>query len=282
MAWKEYNKFRTEHLYLLFDKVKQETMSVHLPNELFKLINEIDPKGIEVKGEQKAFACSMYPLVKLSSWKGNPLPISKIKELWGYSPKNKSLNELVKSGGHLDKHGITRTVGATKVQRKEPALDDDPKKGFFKLNPEIMLFSMFESEKIGTIGFTIYIFLCKETQMQGKGKNIAETALTYIALGTGLHRNTVEKYIKVLEKIGLIYVIRGDSIHNGEYGEFKNETNKYRINHQFNAFAYYNAGTITNESKDELSLYEQKQEAEVVSNPTFFDMGGDDLSWLYD
>jgi len=268
MSWKEFNKFRTENLYLLFDKVKQESMSLFIPNDLFKVIN-----GIDVPAEQKAFACSMYPLVKLSNWKGEPLSISKIKELLGYAPKNKSLNNLVKSGGLLDIHGITRTVGATKTQRKEIALDVDKKKGFFKVNPEIMLFSMFESEKVGTIGFTIYMFLCKETQMQGKGENIAEAAFTYIARGTGLHRNTVENYIKTLEQIGLIKVVRSDSIHNGEYGEFKREPNKYRINHDFNVFRYYNNKAETEPVKVNI---------QVMSKPLFLEMVDDDLSWLYD
>ncbi|WP_424769333.1 hypothetical protein [Paenibacillus sp. sgz302251] len=104
----------------------------------------------------------------------------------------------------------------------------------------------------------------------------------YIAGGTGLHRNTVENYIKSLEEIGLIKVIRGDSIHNGEYGEFKREINNYRINHDFNAFTYYyNTRTFTNEGKFEQSRVEPKQVLKVVSNKSFFEMS-DDLSWLYD
>lgn len=177
-------ELRNEYLYFLSDKVKREPFVLLLPNDLFKKNNDLD-----IPAEHKAFANSMYPLVKLTNWKRKHLTISKIKELWGYAPHNKTLNKLVKSGGILDSNGITRTVvqgiketsGATKLQYKEITFDIDIKRGFFRVDPEIMLFSMTESKKVGTIGFTIYMFLCKAAQVQGKGKNCAKTAFSYIA-----------------------------------------------------------------------------------------------------
>jgi hypothetical protein len=266
--------FRNKFLYLLSDKVNATPLCLFLPNDLFKKLN-----GLQVSAQQKAFAFSMYCLIKLTNWKKRPMPITSIKKLWGYSPVNKSLNKLVKSRGVLDAQGITTTLtqgvkenkGNTKFQYKEIVYDIDQERGFFKVDPEIMLFSMFESEKVGPIGFTIYCFLCKATQVQGKGKNIAKASYTYIANGTGLSEKTVRTYIKSLEKLGLIKVNRGESIHNGEYGEFKKEINQYSIHHKFNGFTYYNKENI----KTMKNVFYTK--IKVTSKPTFFDFGVEEL-----
>jgi hypothetical protein len=241
--FKHYMKFRNDYLYLIRNKGKIESLEVFIPNDIFKLINHLP-----IPAKQKAFAFCLYCLVKVSNWKGHPLPIPAVKELWGYAPKNKSLNELVKANGILDSAGITKTEvrgikspeGQTKVQYKDIAIDIDKTKGFFKVNTEIILLSMFENDLLGTIGFCIYSFLCKTIQMQGKGTNKTKIAYDYIANGLGLSEKTVRSYVKVLKQHRLIEVKR-QAHHDGEYGEFTGyEMNQYSINKQFSPFGFYN------------------------------------------
>ena len=128
----------------IFDSLKckkdNKPLEVFIPNGIFKKLNSLD-----IHGKQKAFALALYVFYKVTKSKGYRFKIKDVKEFWGYNPDNKSLNDLVKRDGILDKAGITKTITegmdsldrslyeekATKIQYKDIVYDVDITKGKF-------------------------------------------------------------------------------------------------------------------------------------------------------
>lgn len=208
------NEIWQKYSMLLFNE-KGKSQDLFLPNDIFKRINSLD-----IPSTQKAFAFSLYAFVKNTTHKGYCHKISQIKELWGYSPNNKSLNDLVKKDGILDKLGLMRTVikgidtnlgyfieeSSTKIQYKEVVYDVDGNKGnFFRVKPEMMLGCISKNQELGPVGFYIYCFICMQCQFKGSGKYEWEhIAVSYISRGLGLSERTVKRYLISLLKHGFI------------------------------------------------------------------------------
>lgn len=221
----ESNEFWEKYTYLRKNSKSKKSLEILIPNDIFKKINDLrNINDKELSGSHKCFAFAIYALCKVMNSKGTYKKISEIKELWGYSSANKSLNELIKRDGILDKSGITstKTIGldelgrdaiqekSTKIQYKVIEYVIDTEKGkFFKMYSDIMLGCMLENKKLGATAFYIYAFICYKCQMKGIGISKGNYAWeylssSYISVCLKLSEGTVKTNLKALLKYKMI------------------------------------------------------------------------------
>lgn len=233
-------KFWSNYCNLIFTDAG-ESVEVFIPNDLFKIINQL-----EISGKQKAFAFSLYVLSKISITKGYWYTISEIKELFGYSKKNKSLDKLIKKNGILDEIGLTKTVikgldridgsnigvKSTKIQYKEVVYGADIKSNFFKVYIEVMFGCLLKNKELGIIGFYIYSFLCLQCQINHKkidgNYHWCRVPYSYISTGTGISETEVKSVIEKLKFYEFVQTKRNSVGKKDRYSAL--DANSYLVN----------------------------------------------------
>lgn len=234
---KKFGEFRNKYYFMTQNYKSDRPLDLLLPNDIFSRIN-----SLSISGNHKAFAFALYCTVKATTSREAPhhLPISELKELWGYASTNKTLNPLIKKDGILDKAGllVTKTVGISnevasitgvsysKITSKEVVHDVDFRNGnFFSIPAEVMLISMFNHNRLGTVGFYIYSFICLASQL--RHNRWSELSANYISNGTGISESSIKAYLKELLSFKFILIRSGKNIMD-DYGDFLgNETNMF-------------------------------------------------------
>ena len=236
--------------------VKDSDSWVKIPRKKFcdidKLALAIKREGYVIRAVHKSFIFSLYVLLKACRYKKDQMhfSIEETKSLLGFSKDTNSIDYLIKENGLLDKFMVTETKtkgfkGNMLTQAKSMKFKvltwewrdkgyDFEKGDYLKLNIPILLFILLNKKHSHKMIFMYCYFLSKCIQ---KSNIVLLTTILEdkIVREAGFSKNTVEKYIKILEGYGLLEVVHG-KYREDQYGDIykpdgsvEKEINRYKV-----------------------------------------------------
>lgn len=238
---------------------KSYTGFLRIPRDAFddfkSFMNLIWCVSLEKRASKKhlQFLFVLYIVLnEISNYNSIPLSIQQIKELLGYSRGTDSIDYLIKDKGELDNFEMTFTKSfgvnqnyillqekaksfkTKRLHRKYKITSSSVTGNYVMLNTEVLMYMLFHAKKIKVEGIYLYCYMLTKCGNDGKGNYKQTTILTdKIIRETGISKNSIQKYLGILEEYGLLEIERGGYIFNENQFEGK-EVNSYLIVTQIN------------------------------------------------
>ncbi len=247
-------------LHKYMNTFKDYSGYLRISRDIFSKVDWLMHGIYHISLEQKAtkkhrtFIFSLYVLLnEMSNYNAVPLSIGQIKELLGYGKDSDSIDYLIRDKGDLDAFGMTFTKSfgvrqnsrlnmgkaksfkAKRLCREYKATSRLFAHGnFVTLNTEVLMYMLFHSKRIKVEGIYLYCYMLTKCKNDGKGNyTVTSISTEKIVHETGISRNTVAKYLDILQEHGLLDIGRGDLIYNDNKFEGK-EVNTYLIQTKIN------------------------------------------------